>query len=161
MREQNCHHLGKIRGLGLGRQPDVYNCTSQKVISKVCTLTNPTNAKFNGQILQSCDTCPFFLPKTDSIGAKIPCGVSVPPKVDIPPLLIRGLNFALAMARWARGGFQVRSQDEIDERLAICQSCPHLVDNHCKLCGCACVEKNRLINKLALKTEKCPIGKWS
>lgn len=81
-------------------------------------------------------------------------------QTPLPPLLIRGWNFAWAMARWAGSGFEMRTQDEINERLAICQDCIHLVDNHCDLCGCACVETNQAMNKLALKTEKCPIGKW-
>lgn len=79
----------------------------------------------------------------------------------LPPLLIRGWNFARAMTRWAGSGFEMRTQEEINERLVICQACPHLVNDHCNLCGCACVEKNQAMNKLALKTESCPIGKWS
>ena len=81
-------------------------------------------------------------------------------KAVIPPLWIRGLNFATAMARWAAAGMPRRTQAEIDERLAICQSCPELVDNHCGKCGCACVETNQVMNKLALSTEACPLGKW-
>jgi len=77
-----------------------------------------------------------------------------------PSLLIRGWNFTAAMARWTLAGLPRRSQAEIDERLAICQACPFLQNNHCTKCGCACVEQNRLINKLALATEKCPEGKW-
>lgn len=77
-----------------------------------------------------------------------------------PPLLIRGWNFAVAMTRWTLAGMPRRSQDEIEERLAICQGCEHLVDNQCNQCGCLCVESNHLINKLALTTERCPVGKW-
>ena len=77
------------------------------------------------------------------------------------PLLIRGWNFAAAMARWTLAGMPRRTQAEIEERLAICQACPSLQNNHCIKCGCACVEQNRLVNKLALATEKCPEGKWT
>jgi hypothetical protein len=80
---------------------------------------------------------------------------------DLPPVHIRGWNFAGAMARWAGSGFQMRTQAEIDERLAICQACPHLVNDHCSLCGCKCVATNQVVNKLALKGQECPIGKWS
>lgn len=79
---------------------------------------------------------------------------------SMPPLIIRGWNFAAAMARWVLAGRPRRSQAEIDERLAICQACPFLVNDHCSECGCACVEENRLINKLALATEVCPKEKW-
>lgn len=75
-------------------------------------------------------------------------------------MVIRGLNFAKAMTRAALKGFARCTQETIDERLAICQQCPQFKDEHCSLCGCACNENNRLLNKLALETEKCPIGKW-
>lgn len=78
----------------------------------------------------------------------------------LPVLIIRGLNFAIAMSRWAMSGMARRNQEEISERLAICQICPHFSDNHCKVCGCPCVEKNQLLNKLALTSESCPLGKW-
>ncbi len=79
---------------------------------------------------------------------------------ELPPIAIRGWNFAKALAKWTAAGFPRRDQAEIDQRLAICQACPNLKNDHCTLCGCACSEKNQLINKLALATEKCPIGKW-
>ena len=78
-----------------------------------------------------------------------------------PSMMIRGLNFASAMAAHAVDGFRRRSQSEIDSRLAICQACPHLVDNHCQLCGCPCVKSNQLLNKLALASESCPLGQWT
>ena len=78
----------------------------------------------------------------------------------VTPLIIRGLNFASAMLRWTSSGMPRRTQAEIDERLAICQGCPHFVDNHCRVCGCPCVETNQLVNKLALATEACPLEKW-
>ncbi len=87
-------------------------------------------------------------------------GVVAEYTIDMPPMIIRGINFAGAMFRWAASGLPRRSQAEIDERLAICQACPQLVDNHCNLCGCACIETNQLMNKLALSTEQCPLGKW-
>jgi len=79
---------------------------------------------------------------------------------QMPPILILGWNFAGAMVRWAGSGFKRCPKKQISERLAICQSCPHLVDNHCQLCGCACIETNQLMNKLALASEACPLGKW-
>jgi len=82
------------------------------------------------------------------------------PQAEIPPLFIRGLNFAAALVRWTTAGMPRRTESEIEERLAICQACPHLVDHHCNLCGCACVETDQLMNKLALATEACPLGKW-
>ena len=78
----------------------------------------------------------------------------------LPPLWIRGWNFANAMARHAASGFTRCSDSIIEERLAVCQACPQLVDHHCQLCGCACIAENQLMNKLALASETCPLGKW-
>lgn len=87
-------------------------------------------------------------------------GVDKTEKPAMPSLIIRGWNFAAAMAKWTLAGMPMRTQEQIDERLAICQGCPNLQNGHCSQCGCACNESNQLINKLAIKTEKCPIGKW-
>lgn len=86
---------------------------------------------------------------------------TAPAEAELPPYWIRGWNFAQAMARHAAGGFKRCSRREIASRLEVCKACPNLVDNHCALCGCACVAENQLINKLALKTEACPLGKWT
>lgn len=79
---------------------------------------------------------------------------------SMPSLLIRGWNFARAMSRWTLAGMPRRTPEEIADRLAICQACEFLQNDHCSKCGCACVEKNQLINKLALSTETCPEGRW-
>jgi hypothetical protein len=89
------------------------------------------------------------------------CGSTLDLHPELPPLLIRGWNFASALARWTAAGMPRRTQQQINERLTVCQACPELIDNHCRQCGCACVETNQLMNKLALKTEVCPLGKWS
>ncbi|WP_397568535.1 DUF6171 family protein [Schlesneria sp. T3-172] len=77
-----------------------------------------------------------------------------------PSVWIRGWNFANAMARHAATGFSRAADTVIEERLSICQRCPHLVDQHCQLCGCPCIAENQLLNKLALASESCPLGKW-
>jgi glycosyltransferase involved in cell wall biosynthesis len=84
-----------------------------------------------------------------------------PVELQKPNWLIRGWNFTTAMAKWTAAGMKMRSQAEIDARLAICQACPYLDrQSTCTVCGCACVETNQVLNKLAIATEKCPMGKW-
>lgn len=89
---------------------------------------------------------------------------SEPPRTplppDLPPLVIRGWNFAVAMLRWRQAGFKTRTKEEIAARLAICQECPRLVKGVCTSCGCACVESEQVMNKLALRGQSCPLGKW-
>ena len=85
--------------------------------------------------------------------------ISQPVSLKSPPLMVRGINFASAMARWAMRGFKTRTQEEIDERLAICQGCEFYQNETCTKCGCACNESG-WINKIALATESCPEKKW-
>ena len=52
-------------------------------------------------------------------------------------------------------GEQVRvSPEERDRRWGLCMTCPNLVNDRCKLCGC------HFRAKIELATERCPIGKW-
>jgi len=52
------------------------------------------------------------------------------------------------------------SQEQIDERLAICNDCEYYENHQCLQCGCA-ISRDRVFgNKLAFKDKECPIGKW-
>lgn len=55
---------------------------------------------------------------------------------------------------------QLCTKEQIDERLAICNSCEHFKDNSCLLCGCVVVREKNFNNKLAHKRHSCPINKW-
>ena len=106
-----------------------------------------------GNILDPIKSAAYRRKATEQQGAE---------SVALPPLLIRGWNFAAAMAKWALCGFPRRSEAEIADRLAICQACDNFEAQRqrCLKCGC-CVETEQLINKLALATERCPEGHWS
>lgn len=71
-------------------------------------------------------------------------------------------NFIFAMTRWAASGFQVRSESAVHERFAICQQCEHFdaAAERCRQCGCYCSDAGKIVNKLSLATEVCPLGKW-
>lgn len=109
---------------------------------------------------------PSTITRIDELQAQVDAGDTTstddesPESPQLPSLLIRGINFASAMARWTSSGFKTRTQSEIDERLAICKECPEFNGNACAKCGCLC-NADGVINKLALKSESCPIGKWS
>ena len=79
---------------------------------------------------------------------------------NLPPIWVRGWNFATAMAKWVAAGRPMRTHDEIAERLAICHGCERLKNDVCLSCGCQCIETEIVMNKLTLATEKCPLGKW-
>ena len=52
------------------------------------------------------------------------------------------------------------TQEEINGRLAICDTCEYYENEQCLQCGCA-VSRNAVhSNKLAHKNKSCPINKW-
>ncbi len=85
-------------------------------------------------------------------------------------------HWAQALAKWTRAGFPKRSQAEVRQCLAICVQCENFVPaksnctgttcrmktgGRCKLCGCGVKSGGLAIfNKLAMKTEGCPKGKF-
>lgn len=80
---------------------------------------------------------------------------------DEPPFMEKAVSFVSSMARWAASGFKTVTQEQLTERLTICQECQYwggttgtqLVGARCGKCGCTS-------KKLGLATEACPIGKW-
>jgi len=81
------------------------------------------------------------------------------PQPDLPPILIRGLNFAASMARWTLSGFAMATEETISKRVKICQACPWYRNERCGKCGC-CIENGIIVNKTSLATETCPEGYW-
>lgn len=52
------------------------------------------------------------------------------------------------------------TKEQIDARMTICQSCEYFKENSCLLCGCSVVRERAYNNKLAKKSQHCPIFKW-
>ena len=52
------------------------------------------------------------------------------------------------------------SQQQIDERLAICTGCEFYENNSCLQCGCILSRERNYMNKLYRADQACPIGKW-
>lgn len=52
------------------------------------------------------------------------------------------------------------SKEQIDSRMAICQTCEFFKENSCMLCGCKIARDANYMNKLAHKDQKCPADKW-
>ncbi len=68
----------------------------------------------------------------------------------------RAGSFLNVMGHTALGGFRLLPQADIDERLAICNQCPHHV-NGCALCQCPNVDGTQTyLNKLAHPHSVCP-----
>lgn len=82
---------------------------------------------------------------------------------DGPPLSRRVYNALVAGVRHGLDLLKHRTQEEIDTNLAICQACPLLQDGVCSHPDCGCPirgGKRRFWNKLAWRSEECPLGKW-
>lgn len=52
------------------------------------------------------------------------------------------------------------SQEQIDDRLSICNKCEFYQNNTCLQCGCALSRDRNFMNKLYWRDQSCPIGKW-
>lgn len=52
------------------------------------------------------------------------------------------------------------TEGEIDSRHKICITCKFFNNNSCDKCGCALSKDRNYLNKLAVRTESCPINKW-
>jgi hypothetical protein len=52
------------------------------------------------------------------------------------------------------------SEEQINERMDICNSCEYYKNEACMLCGCRVVRNSVYQNKLADKSASCPDGRW-
>ena len=73
-------------------------------------------------------------------------------------------GYASAIKRWVAAGRPTRSEEEqkniLEEHCLKCEM--YDKDKHsCKNCGCSLAQTgNPLTSKLAMGTEKCPLGRW-
>jgi hypothetical protein len=82
------------------------------------------------------------------------------PRLKPPSLLQKAANFAASAAKHIKAGMPLCTQEQIDQRFAICQGCEFYKDNACLKCGCPLSREKQFISKLSWANEKCPVGKW-
>ena len=70
--------------------------------------------------------------------------------------LERTLQFARALAGHVANGMPKSSQEQIDQRFAICKQCQHFSGQSCRVCNCGVNAKQYLLNKLYWKDQHCP-----
>lgn len=80
---------------------------------------------------------------------------------------IKVKRYLTSTSEWVKAGLPERSDEEVNELLAICMGCEYFIPSNaeanngtCALCGCACNQKGGVFNKLRRSTESCPEGKW-
>jgi hypothetical protein len=78
----------------------------------------------------------------------------------MPSLVQRAATFAAAFQEHLRDGMAKNEPTEIQARLEVCQQCPSFTGSHCRECGCACNSTSTFLNKLAWRSERCPVGRW-
>lgn len=60
-------------------------------------------------------------------------------------------------------GLPKSTQEEINYRYSICETCDKLnkTKGECGVCGCAISKRKIFMNKLAWADQQCPENKWS
>lgn len=79
---------------------------------------------------------------------------------DGPSLLQKAASFAASAAKHVACGMPKATQEQIDARFAVCQTCEFFDGHACTKCGCPIVREQAFISKLAWANEKCPVDKW-
>lgn len=73
------------------------------------------------------------------------------------------VNYTKAVATHIATGAKKRTDEQVDELLAICQQCDNYnaVSESCHICGCKCTHgSNAFSNKLRMQSQHCPLRKW-
>ena len=118
-------------------------------------LTKLNDGLSNGVISLELD--PIEMPPTP-VG-KIAAEVSATNDISPPPILTQARSLADTALKYASSRFRNATEEEYNERLAICNSCEFwkadalLGMGRCLKCGCSGA-------KLHVAVAKCPIDKW-
>lgn len=77
-----------------------------------------------------------------------------------PGIVRRAANAAVAIARSAATGFARTPPEVLAVRRAACDACEFNKHDTCIHPQCGCPLKRGLVTKLAVASERCPMGKW-
>lgn len=69
-------------------------------------------------------------------------------------------NFISAASDHLNNGAKLCTDQQIEHRYSICNSCEHFVKSSCNKCGCPIIRNKRFISKLSWASSECPVGKW-
>lgn len=79
---------------------------------------------------------------------------------SFPTFIQKLKNFAKSTIDHIMVGSPTCSEELIEKRYKICQSCENFHNNSCRLCGCYLHRNKKFVSKLAWADQKCPINKW-
>lgn len=86
------------------------------------------------------------------------CGLIIS-SYDGPPAMFCAAVNAEEISELEKTGLGC-SEEEVQRRFAICESCEFFQDHSCSKCGCRIVRNREFKNKLLWKNEQCPLNKW-
>ena len=75
----------------------------------------------------------------------------------------KAVHYATAVVTHIATGAKTRTDEEVEQLLAICQQCEkyNALKGYCRVCGCKCNNlKNAFLNKLRMESQHCPEKKW-
>jgi len=77
-------------------------------------------------------------------------------------IVSRSYRYTRALYRWVKAERPVRSEAEIERIFeTCCKPCEAYDGFQCRHCGCRInLAKAAPLNKIAMATEECPLGKW-
>lgn len=78
-----------------------------------------------------------------------------------PPLLKQVKTYAKAVTKHITTGMETRTDEDVIQLLEICEACEKYEDGRCLVCGCRLsASKSAFSNKLRMKSQSCPLGRW-
>lgn len=80
-----------------------------------------------------------------------------------PSFTQKAVNYMKAVTKHLITGAATRTDDEVAQCLKICESCDvyNSEGKYCRICGCKCnANKSAFTNKIRMKSQQCPRGKW-
>lgn len=135
--------------------PERFICTHSRVHAKGDVV--PVS------LCGSCDErhkpCPNPRPAPQGITA-------IPVSTASSSLAGRAFSFTIAAIKHVVAGMPTCTQEQIDDRLAICRGtetlakCSSFNGIGCNECGCNCSDSATFLNKLAWADQECPLKKW-
>jgi len=80
--------------------------------------------------------------------------------INTVPFATKVKNFISSASEHINNGAKLCTDEQIDHRYSICNSCEFFVNSSCNKCGCPIVRNKRFISKLSWASSECPVGKW-
>lgn len=111
-----------------------------------------------GNLTAKCTVCGREIRAHDP--AKVYAVCSGEPR-KFPPLLKQAKNYAKAVTEHVKSGMETRTDEEVIQLLEICEACDRYENGRCLVCGCRLsASKSAFSNKLRMKSQACPLGRW-